>query len=71
VNYNNCDDVWKFELNQCNIKGETFQENSAACKIVALDASNNSKENPQRKVVAPKKKKGGQGGNMGKRKGRK
>ena len=24
INYNNCDDVWKFELTQCNIKGETF-----------------------------------------------
>ena len=26
--YNNCDDIWKFSLNECEIKGESMHERS-------------------------------------------
>ena len=40
-NYNNCDDVWKFILVNCSIKGENFLLDSKSCKIVAIDMANN------------------------------
>ena len=41
TNYNNCDDVWKFCVKSCEIKGESFRAQSDSCKIIALDVENN------------------------------
>ena len=41
TSYNNCDDVWKFCVTSCEIKGETFREISNNCRIIALDLENN------------------------------
>lgn len=60
--YNNCDDVWKFMLNQCEIKGELVHVTSEACNIIAMEAA--TKENEVRKE-APKKAKAGNGGGGG------
>lgn len=57
--YNNCDDVWKFMLNQCEIKGDLVHVTSDSCNIIAMEAA--TKENEVRKE-APKKPKGGNGG---------
>ena len=37
--YNYVDDVWKFDMNSCEIKGEGFHENSKNCQLIAIDAS--------------------------------
>ena len=57
--YNNCDDVWRFMLNQCEIKGDLIQVSSASCNIIAMEAA--TKENEVRKEP-PKKLKPGHGG---------
>jgi hypothetical protein len=55
--YNNCDDVWVFQLTTCSIKGETFHEQSNNCRIMALDAANNPFEQNQRLIPIKKSKK--------------
>jgi hypothetical protein len=34
--YNNCDDVWKFSLSKCEIKGETMHEISNNLLVVTM-----------------------------------
>ncbi len=58
--YNNCDDVWRFFLKKCEIKGENFDAKSSACRIIAMEAAN--RESEVRKEPAKKAKTGGGGG---------
>ena len=37
ISYNNCDDVWLFQLNDCSIKGDEIDESATNCRIVATD----------------------------------
>ena len=37
--YNYVDDVWKFDMSQCEIKGESFHESSKNCQLIAIDAN--------------------------------
>ena len=43
--YNNCDDVWKFALKECEIKGESMHERSSNLLIVTMPAKMDREEN--------------------------
>lgn len=61
--YNNCDDVWKFIMNHCEIKAEGFDTKSDACKIIAMEVAN--REGEVRKENIRKNQKMGAGRGMG------
>lgn len=67
TNYNNCDDVWKFMIEKCDIKGETFRETGPLCRIVALDADNNPNKVSDPSISKVPVKKTKKGGGTGKR----
>ena len=56
TNYNNCDDVWRFTLKDCSIRGENIKGYSRACTLMAYDAVNNPIDQFQRQVPVKKQK---------------
>jgi hypothetical protein len=52
-------------MNKVQIKGDTFQESSDHCRIVALDAANNPIDGYERKVPVKRPKKNQEGGRRG------
>jgi len=55
--YNNCDDVWKFILDECEIKGDNFDESSNNCRVVAIDSQN--RDGAERREPVRKNRRGG------------
>ena len=58
--YNHCDDVWKFIMDSCQIKGDNFDESSNFCSIVAVDSQNRDGV-VRREPVKGARKNGGRG----------
>ena len=41
INYNNVDEIWKFELKNMEIRDDSFRESSDRCNVVSMNAENN------------------------------
>ena len=68
TNYNNVDDVWRFQLKELSIKGVDIKCKSDKCRLLAFDAVNNpfdkfERQGPAkkpRKAAAPKQPQNGE-----------
>lgn len=51
------DDIWKFTLEEMEVRDDTFKEQSDRCNVVSMNAENNPIDMPQKKPEKKDKRK--------------